>query len=141
MLEKEIIGKKETISLLDLELFNLTAKIDTGAYTSSLHCKNIVVKDDGFVYFTPLDDNHEAYKNTTVKFPLFKQKKVKSSNGITELRAYIKTKALFFKKEFPILLSLTDRSDMRHPILIGRKFLKNRFLVDVSNEFLGEKGE
>lgn len=138
-MQKEIIGKKELISLVDLKLFELVAKIDTGAYTSSLHCEDIVVKDDNFVYFTPLDASHEGYKKQRVKFPLFSQKIVKSSNGMKELRAYIQTKAIFFGKEYVILLSLTDRSDMRHPILIGRKFLKKRFLVDVSSEFLGKK--
>lgn len=138
-MQKELIGKKELISLVDLKLFELVAKIDTGAYTSSLHCEDIVVKDGNFVYFTPLDASHEGYKKQRVKFPLFNQKIVKSSNGMKELRAYIQTKAIFFGKEYLILLSLTDRSDMRHPILIGRKFLKKRFLVDVSSEFLGKK--
>lgn len=138
-MQKEIIGKKELISLGDLKLFELVAKVDTGAYTSSLHCEDIVVKDDNFVYFTPLDVSYEGYQKQRLKFPLFSQKIVKSSNGMKELRAYIQTKALFFGKEYSIVLSLTNRSDMKHPVLIGRKFLKNRFLVDVSDEFLEKK--
>lgn len=138
-MDKQIIGKKEYILLPELSSFHLQCKIDTGAYTSSLHCKDIVIKEDGFVYFTPLDESYEAYEQIIVKFPLLKQKRVKSSNGVTELRAYIKTKALFFGKEYPIVLSLTDRTDMKYPVLIGRKFLKNRFLVDVSDEFLEKK--
>lgn len=138
-MHKQTIGRKEYISLPELGLYKLKCKIDTGAYTSSLHCKDIVIKGDGYVYCIPLDENYEAYEQTVVKFPLLRQKGVKSSNGLARLRAYIKTKALFFGKEYPIVLSLTDRTDMKYPILIGRKFLKNRFLVDVSDEFLEKK--
>ena len=37
MSQLKTIGRVETISILDLELFDLDAKIDTGAYSNSLH--------------------------------------------------------------------------------------------------------
>jgi hypothetical protein len=68
--------------------------------------------------------------------PLYKIKRVKSSNGTIQIRASIKVDILFYNKRYTTVISLTNRSDMKYPMLIGRKFLANRFLVDVSQEYL-----
>ena len=66
--------------------------------------------------------------------PLFKIKSVKSSNGVVQTRASIKVKVEFAGKIYQTVVSLTSRADMKYPMLIGRKFLQNRFLVDVSKK-------
>ena len=71
-----------------------------------------------------------------MKMPLHKLKRVKSSNGTVQLRASIKVDIQFFGKRYRTVVSLTNRSDLKYPMLIGRKFLANRFLVDVSQEYL-----
>ncbi len=136
MSQKRIIGRREIISILDLELFDLDVKIDTGADSNSLHCDDIFVDDEKFVHFTLLDEIHSAYHGKKMKMPLYKFKRVKSSNGTVQLRASIKVDILFFGKKYKTVISLTDRSDMKYPMLIGRKFLTERFLVDVSKEYL-----
>jgi len=136
MSQKKIIGKREIVSILDLELFDLDAKIDTGADSNSLHCDDIYIDDENFVHFTLLDKVHPAYHTKKIKMPLYKMKKVKSSNGTIQIRASIKVDILFFNKKYTTVISLTNRSDMKYPMLIGRKFLANRFLVDVSQEYL-----
>lgn len=134
MLQLKTIGRVETISILDLELFDLDAKIDTGAYSNSLHCDDIFVDDSNFVHFRLLDKIHPSYHNKRVKMPLFKIKSVKSSNGVVQTRASIKVKVEFAGKIYQTVVSLTSRADMKYPMLIGRKFLQNRFLVDVSKK-------
>ncbi|BAK74534.1 MAG: ATP-dependent zinc protease [Arcobacter sp.] len=137
MSQKKVIGRREIVDILDLELFDLDAKIDTGADSNSLHCDDIFIDNDNkFVYFTLLDKVHPAYHGKKIKMPLYKIKKVKSSNGIIQLRATIQVSVSFFGKKYKTDISLTDRSDMKYPMLIGRKFLANRFLVDVSKEYL-----
>ena len=136
MSQKKIIGKREIVSILDLELFDLDAKIDTGADSNSLHCDDIYIDDENFVHFTLLDKVHPAYHSKKIKMPLYKMKKVKSSNGTIQIRASIKVDILFYNKRYTTVISLTNRSDMKYPMLIGRKFLANRFLVDVSQEYL-----
>ncbi len=136
MSQKRIIGKREIVSILDLELFDLDAKIDTGADSNSLHCDDIYIDDENFVHFTLLDKVHPAYHSKKIKMPLYKIKRVKSSNGTIQIRASIKVDILFFNKRYTTVISLTNRSDMKYPMLIGRKFLANRFLVDVSQEYL-----
>ena len=60
MLQLKTIGRVETISILDLELFDLDVKIDTGAYSNSLHCDDIFVDEDNFVHFKLLDKIHPS---------------------------------------------------------------------------------
>jgi hypothetical protein len=66
---------------------------------------------------------------------MVKEIKVKSSNGISESRPMIKTTIQLFGEHHEILLTLTNRGDMSHPVLLGRRFLRNKFLVDVSKKF------
>lgn len=134
----KIIGCKEKVTILDLDLIDLDAKIDTGADSNALHCDDIVIDNNNFVHFTLLDEIHPSYHNKRVKMPLHKLKKVRSSNGIIQLRPSIKVNLQFFGKKYVSIISLTNRADMKFPMLIGRKFLANRFLVDVSKEYLSK---
>lgn len=67
--------------------------------------------------------------------PVSKIKKVKSSNGKSEDRIFVETVIELFGKKYKAELSLTDRKDMKYPMLIGRKYLQGRFLVDVSLQY------
>lgn len=138
-----LIGRIEKIDLPDLSLFNLDAKIDTGAYTSSLHCHKIKLVDrEGVkkVRFYVLDPAHPEFANQPHECNVHKVKNVKSSNGIIQERVIIKQKTMFYGKKRTIELSLTDRSEMKYPLLIGRKFLTGRFVVDVSKKYVTKSG-
>ncbi|WP_420317084.1 ATP-dependent zinc protease [Ekhidna sp.] len=129
--EKYVIGRLDVIDLPDLGVKDIHAKIDTGAYRSSLHCKK-VHEEEGVLYFTLHTDTgfHEyATKD-------WAQKIVKSSNGKAQKRYVIKTRMRIFGKNFKASISLTDRSEMKNPLLIGRKILTNKFIVDVSQKNL-----
>lgn len=134
--DKKIIGRKETISILDLDLFDLDAKVDTGADSNALHCDHIEIDDNGMVHFHLLDEVHPSYHGKRVSMPLYKVKKVKSSNGELQERPSIKVSVNFFGKRYKTIISLTNRADMKYPMLIGRRFLSGKFLVDVSKEYL-----
>jgi len=129
----------EKIDLPGLLIFGLDAKIDTGAYTSSLHCHKIFTEvEDGkeFVRFHVLDPDHPEYEEKEYRSAVHKVKRVRSSNGLIEERVIIKQKVNFFGEKSSIQLSLTNRSEMRYPVLIGRRFLDGRYLVDVSKKYL-----
>lgn len=137
MQKKRIIGAKELISIPDLQLYNLDAKIDTGADSNALHCNDISIDEkNALVHFTLLDKMHPAYHGKKMILPLYRIKKVKSSNGEMQHRPSIRIKVDFFGKSYMTVISLTNRSDMKYPMLIGRKFLAKKFLVDVSQEYL-----
>lgn len=135
MQNKKIVGRKELISILDLELFDLDAKVDTGADSNALHCDHIEI-NDGNVSFTLLDEIHPAYHGKRITLPIYKIKRVKSSNGQLQERPSVKVSVEFFGKKYKSVISLTNRADMKYPMLIGRVFLKDRFLVDVAKEYL-----
>ncbi len=138
MKNKKIVGRKEIISIIDLDLIDLDAKIDTGADSNALHCDHIEITEN-IVHFTLLDEIHPAYHGKRISLPLYKLKKVKSSNGETQLRPSIKVSVEFMGKKYLSVISLANRADMKFPMLIGRRFLKDRFLVDVSKEYLSKK--
>jgi hypothetical protein len=139
MPEKKIIGNRELISIIDLDLYELDAKVDTGADSNALHCDDISIDENSVVHFKLLDKIHPAYHGKKMAIPLYEMKKIRSSNGEFQKRPSIRVQVEFFGKKYMTVISLTDRSDMKYPMLIGRKFLTNKFLVDVSKEYLAKK--
>lgn len=131
-----IIGRRERVDFPEFELFNIVAKIDTGAYTSSLHCSHIreVKNKNGEIYLTfrLLDPTHPQYNKNKYISKNYSQKIVKSSNGKSELRYVINTEINLGINTHNIALTLTNRQDMRYPVLLGRKLIKRNYIVDVS---------
>lgn len=140
--EKKIIGRKERIHFVGHGLKNMIAKVDTGAYSSSLHC-NIteIFKKHGveYVKFIPLVYKNRVKNSKEIEAPVSKKKTVKSSSGHAEERYFIKLEVQMNGHSVITEFSLTDRSNMRHTILLGRKFLKGHYIVDVSRKFVFSK--
>ncbi len=127
---QKILAAFEEITFPEFDMNHVKAKIDTGAYSGAIHCTRIHEEQEdgtGVLYFSPFD-HPELIKKTTA----YKKRMVRSSNGTTQLRYFIDTRIIIKGVEYPIHISLADRSEMRWPVLIGRRFLKaNQFLVDV----------
>lgn len=139
---KKTIGRRERINLPEWGLKNVTGKIDTGAYTSSIHCDYIEEKEeDGkmVLFFKVLDPSDKKYNGKLLRSERYSQKKVKNSFGQAEVRYKVTTKVIMFGVEFDAEFTLTDRSKMRNPILLGRKLLIGRFIVDVQEVNLSKK--
>ncbi len=135
---KRKIGRIDKADFPELNLFDIEVKIDTGAYTSSIHCKNMVVEDN-YLKCIFLDEEHPAYHEKQFIFDRYDVKVVKSSNGAAQARYRVLTEIVLFGKTYPIFLTLSDREEMRYPVLIGRKFLTKRFIVDINNTNLSYK--
>lgn len=127
--EKKIIGRTDKVDFPLLELKGIDAKIDTGAYTSSIHCIDIREVDQT-LQCSLLDSTHSEYNGKKFTFRNYDITAVKSSNGKVEVRYAIRTQIIVFGKTYPITFTLSPRDDMRFPVLIGRKFLSGKFLVD-----------
>ncbi len=127
--EKKIIGRTDKVDFPLLELIDIDVKIDTGAYTSSIHCVDIR-EIDQTLQCSFLDATHPEYNGKKFTFKNYDITAVKSSNGKVEVRFAIRTQIIVFGKKYPITLTMTTRDDMRFPVLIGRKFLSGKFLVD-----------
>jgi len=128
---KKTIGRIDKADFPLLDLYEIAVKIDTGAYTSSIHCKN-VVEENGILRCNFLDEEHPDYDGREIVFKTFETTQVKSSNGIVQTRYKIKTNIVLFGEEFEIFLTLSDREEMKFPVLLGRTFLSKTFIVDTS---------
>lgn len=139
---KIVIGRIDKADFPELALSGIDLKIDSGAYTSSIHCtkiEEIKIDGDNFIKFTLLDPEHSLYNNKEFTTKNYTSKVVKSSNGISETRFLIKTEIFIFNTLFPIHLTLTERKDMKFPILLGRKFLNKKFIIDTAKKNLSHK--
>ena len=131
----QILGRSDRVDLPELGLVNIHAKIDTGAYTSSLHCSSAEVVN-GQLEFVLLDEEHPEFTGMKFKINKFTQREVKNSFGEAELRFVIKTTIRIFNRKIKAEFSLRDREKLRYPVLLGRKILRNRFLIDVTKKDL-----
>lgn len=135
------IGWKELVDLPGLDLHGIPAKVDTGARTSVLHCSHIQLIKKGrkqYVEFRPLDDVHHSPTDTHT-LPFHSERKIKNSFGQEENRYIISTTVSLFGEPHAIEISLRDRSGMEFPMLLGRSFLRKKFIVDVARSNLSAK--
>ncbi len=133
--KKEVIGWTVLIDLPRLRLNGIVAKIDTGANYCTLHCHHIEIKEkEGkqILCFNLLDPTHPNYKEKSIRFTEYIEKSIKNSFGDTEKRFLVKTSIWIHGRRIKTWISLTDRGNMKYPMLLGRKLLRSKFTVDVS---------
>lgn len=131
------IGRIDKADFPELDLQDIKIKVDTGAYTSSIHShdiKEVEINGEKCIEFKLLDPTYPKYDSRVFRTKNYEEKAVKSSFGDVEKRFIIETKILIFEQEYPIKLSLSERSDMKFPILLGRRFLNKQFIVDTSKK-------
>lgn len=139
MADQEVIGWREWVALPDLAISHIKTKVDTGARTSALHAFYVTpFERDGVPWVRfgvhPLQLN----TNNTVECeaPVKAVRSVTDSGGHTELRHVIESTMIINGKAQLIELTLTDRETMRFRMLLGRRALKRRFVVDSSKSFV-----
>ncbi|MDB9720950.1 RimK/LysX family protein [Winogradskyella sp.] len=130
---KKVLGRVDKVNFPELKLNTIDVKIDTGAYTSCIHCSKIR-EEDNKLYCIFESKGHPNFKSEEIVFNTYTYTDVKSSNGHRENRFKIKTNVVFFGKTYKINLTLSTRDDMRFPVLIGRQFLSKKFIIDVDLE-------
>ncbi len=137
-----IIGSRDKIDIPEFALFDLPCKIDTGAATSAIHCHHVkLLQVNGVetISFRLLDPSHDAYNHKEFRTSKFIEKKIKSSFGDIEYRYTINCQVTLFGRTFNADFTLADRENMRYPVLLGRRLLRKRFVVDVSKSNLSYK--
>lgn len=131
MSERLILGSLVVVSLPDLGVKRLVAKVDTGAFSGALHCTDIRVERHGkeaTLFFTP--SGHPELATSTTDF---KEIIVRSANGHEAVRYLIPVKLEIHGGVYNTLIGLSDRTSMKRDMLLGRRFLlENNALVDVS---------
>jgi len=136
----EILGRYDRVDLPELGLTSIHAKIDTGAYSCSLHCSKAEVVNN-HLEFVLLDEEHPEFTGMKFAFKEFEKREIKNSFGEAEQRYVIKTKIRIFKRLINAEFSLSNRGNLKFPVLLGRKILRQRFLIDVTKKDLSFKSK
>lgn len=128
---KVIIGRSEVLDFVGTDALKVPAKTDTGAYRSAVHARDVVVDETGALSFEMLGGHPVcgamAHRVTAEEY---KKVWVANSFGHREERYEVKLKVKLGPKVFHARFTLADRSKKIYPVLLGRKLLNHRFLVD-----------
>jgi len=139
IVEKLIIGNKEKIDFPDMKRYGIVARIDSGARSSSAHCDKIWIEKMGGKRVLCCHFLKRSHK--VVRFEKFKKRIVKSSNGMYQSRYVVQLRIKLGDVVKLTDVTLTDRSTMNYTVLLGRKFLADHFLIDVSQSYLQSKNK
>jgi hypothetical protein len=134
---KVIMGWLESIFLRPWNI-RLTAKLDTGANTSSLHAEKIEeFNRDGkeWVRFV-VTDRDKVHEPIQVERPLVRTAMIKERRKSSSERLVVEMTLCKSGKEYQTEFTLEDRSNFNYPVLLGRSFLKEIALVDAGSTFL-----
>jgi hypothetical protein len=131
----QTLGRSDRVDLPGLGLSDIHAKIDTGAYNCSLHCSRAEIVD-GKLEFVLLDEEHPEFTGMKFVFKKFDRREIKNSFGEAELRYVIKTTIKIYDYLIRAEFSLSNRGNLKFPVLLGRKILRDRFLIDVTKKDL-----
>lgn len=133
MQQKQIIGRVEKISLPELGIRNVHAKIDSGADLSSIWATGIK-EENGILTFKLFGRKSAHYTGKEISFtkPHYLLTRVANSFGHKELRYVVKLQLVLGGRTIVGTFTLADRSRKTYPVLIGRKLLNRKFLIDVS---------
>lgn len=143
---KRIVGRRELVDFPQFQLWGVEAKVDTGAYTGAIHCSNIHVETDAAgrqrLHVQLLDPSHPNFDGSPMQFAEFTLRDIRSSNGEVQERYVIRASIRLFGEDFETEFSLSDRSDMRYPVLLGRVLLRQaRLVVDVARRNVSYKNQ
>lgn len=128
-----IVGRRARVKLPKLGILDAVAKIDSGAYTSTLHAHKIRIEKGELVFEIQPKDGYETDNDRTqvVRIQDYFTQKVRSSNGQLQTRYSFKTRMSVGGKQITATLTLSNRSNMGYPLLIGRRVIRSRFLINV----------
>ena len=125
-----IIGSTEYVDIGDYK--KIPAKIDTGADSSSVWASHITVTKDGVLHFCLFDEGSPFYTGEEFKRVNYKVMVVRNASGHEQVRYRTHLSTIIDGHRIRVLFNLSDRSHNNFPVLIGRRTITGKFLVDVS---------
>lgn len=139
-MKQKIIGSFAPVVLPEFGDVAVVAKVDTGAYSGAVHCTKIrVVRRGGarVLRFQPYGGDRQ------IETESFSVSYVRSSTGHRVKRYLVETTIIIDEIPYPVTIGLSNRTDMKFEVLLGRRFLREQnILVDTRiNQHLDSDGE
>jgi hypothetical protein len=133
-----LVGWREWAAFPDLGLAEIKAKLDTGAWTSVIHAWDVQPFEKGgdeWVRFVLHPRQRDRKESVQCEAKVVDRRNITSSSGHRERRYVIETVIAFGTEAWPIELGLSDRDEMGFRLLIGRKAMRGRFIIDPESSF------
>jgi len=137
--DKEVIGAIEWL-YMEPPGRHYRARVDSGAETSSLSAKDIIEFErdgDDWVRFT---FEHEGRDDEPVEIELPIERTVliraAAAEGEPQRRFVVEMDIRLGERLQTTEFTLTDRSSMTYPVLLGRAFLLDLYVIDVSESYV-----
>ncbi len=131
---KHAVGWIEYVKVFPGEL-EFKAKLDTGAYNSSIHAENIVEFDRDGELWVRFDIINRKNISATLELPVVKEVTIKRHFGKKQKRYAVMLGICVNKTYKKTQVSLVDREGFLYALLIGRSYLKKDFMIDPAEQF------
>ena len=129
--EKIKLGAVENVVLLPWGVL-MPARIDTGAATSSLDARNLVVKGKMVEFNLP-----QQYGGRRILLPLYKWKTIKTAEAL-DRRPVVIIELCIGSRRVRTHVNLNDRSNVKYPLIVGRNTLSHDFVIECSTSYCAQ---
>lgn len=139
-----VVGWREWVTLPELHIDKIKAKIDTGARTSALHAFSLEPFFESGrqkIRFSIHPLQHNTDLAVTCVADVVDKRPVTDSGGHTEERYVIMTPINIAGQTWSIEITLTERENMLFRMLLGRRALRRRFMVNPARSFITTRKE
>jgi hypothetical protein len=128
---KQIVGATEIVEIGPQKL-RVRARVDSGAQTSSIHAEDVEIEAGGDPRGKPIAFKvvNEQGQSQRIETQVARQILTKTSEG-SERRYAVPLTITWNNASKTVLVTLNDRSQMRHRLLLGRNWLRGDYIVDV----------
>jgi hypothetical protein len=126
-----IVGWREWVGLPELRREPVLAKIDTGAWSNTLHAADIEIVESSLetrIRFRLEEDGRWTER------PLSRWRRIRDTSGHETMRPVIRTTIEIASRDFDVEVCLADRSQLKHRMILGRNFLRLGFIVNPSRQ-------
>ena len=125
-----IIGSTEYVEIAGIK--NIPAKVDTGADSSAIWASSINMQEDGALTFCLFGQKSPLYTGERLKTTDYTARVIRSSHGDEQIRYRVSLPVTISGQTFKTTFTLANRSRNNFPVLIGRRTIEGKYLVDVS---------